>query len=60
VSRQIADGLGARTVFKADAIYNLGELLPPTLGRLKELLGKAVNERSKLTRYQRLKVTHPV
>jgi hypothetical protein len=63
VSRQIADGLGARTVFKADAIYNLGELLPPTLGRLKELLGKAVdaaqswgNDEMKATALERKKL----
>ena len=38
---QIADALAARAVFKADGSYELGDLLPSVLGRLKELLGKA-------------------
>jgi len=41
VSSQLAQGLGARPVFRADGAYDLGNLLPPVLGRMKELLGKA-------------------
>lgn len=38
---QLADALAARAVFKADGSYELGDLLPSILGRLKEVLGKA-------------------
>lgn len=41
VSRQLADELGASVVFKADGNYELGELLPAVVGRLRELCGKA-------------------
>jgi AAA domain-containing protein len=43
VSRLLADQLGARPVFKADGNYDLGDLLPSSMSRLKELLGKAVD-----------------
>jgi len=65
VSRLLADQLGAQTVFKADNSYDLGGLLPSTMSRLSELLGKAIdsgqswgNEVQKsdaLARKQRLK-----
>jgi hypothetical protein len=41
VSRHLADQLGARPVFKADGNYELGELLPSVLTRMRELCGKA-------------------
>lgn len=37
----LADDLGARAVFHADAKYELGELMPAVLTRTKELFGKA-------------------
>lgn len=37
------DQLGARPQFKADGAYELGDLLPAALSRMKELLGKAAN-----------------
>lgn len=40
-SRHLADLLGARPLFKADGNYELGDLLPSVLSRMKELLGKA-------------------
>jgi len=40
-SRHLADHLGARPVFKADGNYELGELLPSVLSRMKDLCGKA-------------------
>jgi hypothetical protein len=40
-SRHLADHLGARPVFKADGNYELGELLPSVLSRMKDLYGKA-------------------
>lgn len=40
-SRRLADNLGARPVFKADGNYELGELLPSVLVRLRELCGKS-------------------
>ncbi|KQW75568.1 chromosome segregation protein SMC [Devosia sp. Root413D1] len=42
-SWQLADELGAQTVFHADGKYELGELLPAVLRRGKELYGKAVD-----------------
>jgi hypothetical protein len=42
-SRHLADHLGARPVFRADANYELGELLPSVLSRMKELCGKAAD-----------------
>ena len=42
VSRHLADQLGARPVFKSDGNYELGELLPSVLARMRELCGKAV------------------
>lgn len=43
VSRHLADQLGARPVFKNDGIYELGELLPSVLARMRELCGKAAD-----------------
>jgi hypothetical protein len=43
VSRQLADQLGARPVFKSDGNYDLGDLLPCTLARIKELYAKATD-----------------
>jgi hypothetical protein len=43
VSRLLADQLGAKIPFRADSNYNLGELLPSVLVRMKELFGKAIN-----------------
>jgi hypothetical protein len=40
-SRRLADSIGARPVFKSDGNYELGELLPSVLVRLRELCGKA-------------------
>ena len=37
------DQLGARPQFRADGGYELGELLPASLSRMKDLLGKAAN-----------------
>lgn len=42
-SRQLADQLGARPIFRADGNYDLGELLPNVLSRAKELYGKAAD-----------------
>jgi len=42
VSRLLADQLGATPQFRADANYELGDLLPPVLSRMKDLYGKAV------------------
>jgi hypothetical protein len=42
-ARHLADGLGARPAFKADGTYDLGELLPSVLTRLRELCGKAAD-----------------
>jgi energy-coupling factor transporter ATP-binding protein EcfA2 len=41
VSRLLADQLGAAPQFRADGTYELGELLPPVLSRMKDLYGKA-------------------
>jgi hypothetical protein len=41
VSRLLADQLGATPQFRADGNYELGELLPPVLARMKSLCGKA-------------------
>ena len=41
VSRLLADQLGATLPFRADASYELGDLLPAVLSRMKELHGKA-------------------
>jgi hypothetical protein len=41
VSRHLADLLGATPPFRADGNYELGELLPSVLTRMKELYGKA-------------------
>jgi recombinational DNA repair ATPase RecF len=41
VSRLLADQLGASPLFKADGNYELGELLPSVLKRLRELYSKA-------------------
>jgi hypothetical protein len=42
-SRHLADQLGASPQFRADGNYELGELLPSVLKRLKDLLGKAAD-----------------
>jgi len=41
VSRLLADQLGAAIPFRADANYELGDLLPAVLSRMKELYSKA-------------------
>ncbi|HUZ91701.1 MAG TPA: AAA family ATPase [Methylocella sp.] len=41
VSRLLADQLGARPQFRADGNYELGDLLPPVLARMKDLYGTA-------------------
>lgn len=41
VSRHLADELGATIQFRADGNYELGDLLPAVLMRMKSLLGKA-------------------
>ena len=43
VSRLLADQLGAAIPFRADANYELGDLLPAVLSRMKELHGKAAD-----------------
>jgi hypothetical protein len=42
-SRRLADSLGAKPIFKSDGNYELGELLPSVLARLRELCGKAAD-----------------
>jgi hypothetical protein len=42
-SRHLADHLGATTPFHADGNYELGELLPSVLSRMKSLCGKAAD-----------------
>jgi hypothetical protein len=42
-SRHLADHLGARPVFRADGNYELGELLPSVLTRMRSLYGKAAD-----------------
>jgi hypothetical protein len=41
VSRHLADQLGATPQFRADGNYELGELMPSVLKRMKDLCGKA-------------------
>ena len=43
VSRHLADQLGAAPRFRADGNYDLGELFPNVLKRMKELYGKAAD-----------------
>ena len=43
VSRHLADLLGATPRFRADGNYELGDLLPSVLSRVKDLYGKAAN-----------------
>jgi hypothetical protein len=43
VSRLLADQLAASPVFRSDGNYELGDLLPAALSRMKQLLGKAIN-----------------
>lgn len=43
VSRHLADQLGATPQFRADGNYELGELLPSVLARMKSLCGKAAD-----------------
>jgi len=42
-SRHLADQLGAAPQFRADGNYELGDLLPAVLKRMKELCGKAAD-----------------
>jgi hypothetical protein len=42
-SRHLADHLGANPTFHADGNYELGELLPSVLSRMKSLCGKATD-----------------
>jgi ABC-type transport system involved in cytochrome c biogenesis ATPase subunit len=43
ISRLLADQLGAPIPFRADGNYELGDLLPNALGRMKDLYGKATD-----------------
>jgi hypothetical protein len=43
VSRLLADQLGAAPQFRADGNYELGDLLPSVLARMKDLYGKAAS-----------------
>lgn len=43
VARHLAGNLGATPAFKSDGNYELGELLPSVLVRLRELCGKAAD-----------------
>jgi hypothetical protein len=43
ISRHLADQLGANPPFRADANYELGELLPSVLSRMRSLYGKAAD-----------------
>jgi recombinational DNA repair ATPase RecF len=43
VSRHLADELGATPQFRADGNYELGELLPSVLKRMKDFCGKAAD-----------------
>lgn len=43
ISRLLADQLSAPIPFRADGNYELGDLLPNVLGRMKELYGKAAD-----------------
>jgi hypothetical protein len=43
VSRHLADQLGATPAFRADGNYELGELLPAVLSRMKSLCGRAAD-----------------
>lgn len=43
VSRHVADQIGATPPFRADGNYELGELMPAVLKRMKEICGKAVD-----------------
>lgn len=42
-SRHLANDLGASPVFRADGNYELGEMLPSVLSRMRGLLGKAAD-----------------
>lgn len=43
VSRHLADQLSAQTAFRSDGDYELGELLPSALARMRSLYGKAAD-----------------
>lgn len=43
ISRHLADQLGATPQFRSDGNYELGDLLPPVLSRMKDLYGKAAD-----------------
>ena len=43
MSRLLADQLGATPQFRADGNYELSDLLPPALARMRSLLGKAAD-----------------
>jgi hypothetical protein len=42
-ARHLADQLGASVPFRSDGNYELGDLMPPVLGRMKDLYGKAAD-----------------
>ena len=42
-SRHLANEIGATPRFRADGNYELGDLMPPVLARMKELYGKAAS-----------------
>jgi RecF/RecN/SMC family protein len=42
-SRHLADQIGANPQFRSDGNYDLGDLLPSVIGRMKKLLGKAAD-----------------
>ena len=42
-ARHLADELGAKIRFRADGNYELGDLMPPVLMRMKELYGQAAS-----------------
>ena len=42
-ARVLADQIGAAPTFRADNNYDLGDLLPPVIGRMKKLYGKAAD-----------------
>jgi recombinational DNA repair ATPase RecF len=43
ISRLLADNLGALVVFRSDGGYDLGDLLPNVIHRMRELYGKAAD-----------------
>ncbi len=43
IARLLAEQWGATPTFRADGIYDLGELLPPVLACIRSLYGKAAD-----------------